>query len=124
MHLHFHCCVIDGVFAEDEDEQVRFAWASTLTPDDKAGAQKLARIRMRPSVALSTETRPGHHAPNGSFHASSPSRRMSQSPREVSYANGNRQPAATSRAVVKRTVADFAGATKGTPPIVYASQRL
>ena len=58
MHLHFHCCVIDGVFAEDEDEQVHFAWASPLTPDDKATAQKQARIRVRPSVALSTETHP------------------------------------------------------------------
>ena len=58
MQLHFHCCVIDRVFAEDEDEQVHFAWASTLTPDDKAAAQKQARIRVRPSVALSTETHP------------------------------------------------------------------
>jgi hypothetical protein len=31
-HVHFHCCVIDGVFVAGEDGQVQFAEASALTP--------------------------------------------------------------------------------------------
>jgi hypothetical protein len=27
-HVHFHCCVIDGVFTEDADGQVQFAEAA------------------------------------------------------------------------------------------------
>jgi hypothetical protein len=33
-HVRFHCCVIDGVFAIGEDEQVRFAEAGALTAKD------------------------------------------------------------------------------------------
>ena len=35
-HVHFHCCVIDGVFAVGEDGQVHFADAAALTPEDLA----------------------------------------------------------------------------------------
>ena len=44
--LHFHCCVIDGVFAVGEDEQVHFAEAAALTPEDLAAMQQQVRTRV------------------------------------------------------------------------------
>jgi hypothetical protein len=38
MHVHFHCCVIDGLFAAGDDGQVHFAEAGALTPEDLAAA--------------------------------------------------------------------------------------
>jgi hypothetical protein len=35
-HIHFHRCVIDGVFAVDANGQVQFAEAPALTPEDLA----------------------------------------------------------------------------------------
>ena len=45
-HVHFHCCVIDGVFAVGEDEQVHFAEAAALTPEDLAAVQQQVRARV------------------------------------------------------------------------------
>ena len=45
-HLHFHCCVIDAVFAGGEDGQVRFTEAAALTPEDRAAMQQQARRRV------------------------------------------------------------------------------
>jgi len=39
-HVHFHCCLIDEVFAEREDGQVQFAEAAVLTPEDLAAVQQ------------------------------------------------------------------------------------
>ena len=55
-HVHFHCCVIDGVFAVGEDGQVHFAEAAALTPGrPRRGAAAGARSR----VAL---VRPRRHS--------------------------------------------------------------
>ena len=45
-HVHFHCCVIDGVFAVGEDGQVHFAEAAALTPEDLAAVQQQVRARV------------------------------------------------------------------------------
>ena len=45
-HVHFHCCVIDGVFALGEDGQVHFAEAGALTPEDLAAVQQQVRARV------------------------------------------------------------------------------
>jgi hypothetical protein len=45
-HLHFHCCVIDGVFAVGEDGQVHFAEAAAPTPEDLAAVQQQVRARV------------------------------------------------------------------------------
>ena len=45
-HVHFHCCVIDGVFAVGEDGQVRFAEADALTPKEIAAVQGQVRTRV------------------------------------------------------------------------------
>jgi hypothetical protein len=45
-HVHFHCCVIDGVFAEGKEGQVQFAEAATLTPEDLAAVQQQVRTRV------------------------------------------------------------------------------
>jgi hypothetical protein len=45
-HVHFHCCVIDGVFVPREDGQVHFAEAAALTPDDLAAVQQQVRARV------------------------------------------------------------------------------
>jgi hypothetical protein len=45
-HVHFHCCVIDGVFAAGEDGQVYFHEAATLTPEDLATVQQQVRTRV------------------------------------------------------------------------------
>jgi hypothetical protein len=45
-HVHFHCCVIDGVFAVGEDGQVHFAEAGVLTPQDLVAAQQQVRARV------------------------------------------------------------------------------
>jgi Putative transposase len=45
-HVHFHCCVIDGVFAVGEDGQVHFAEADALTPEDLAAVQQQVRARV------------------------------------------------------------------------------
>jgi hypothetical protein len=45
-HVHFHCCVIDGVFAAGEDGQVHFAEAGALTPEDLAAVQQQVRRRV------------------------------------------------------------------------------
>ena len=45
-HVHFHCCVIDGVFAAGEDGQVHFAEAGALTPEDLAAVQQQVRARV------------------------------------------------------------------------------
>ena len=44
--VHFHCCVIDGVFATGEDGQVHFAEAAALTPEDLAAVQQQVRARV------------------------------------------------------------------------------
>ena len=44
--LHFHCCVIDGVFVPGEDGQVHFAEAAALTPEDLAAVQQQVRARV------------------------------------------------------------------------------
>lgn len=43
--MHFHRCVMDGVFAVGEDGQVRFAEAGVLTPEDLAAFQRQVRAR-------------------------------------------------------------------------------
>jgi hypothetical protein len=45
-HVHFHCCVIDGVFAAGEGEQVRFCEAAALTSEDLATVQQQVRARV------------------------------------------------------------------------------
>jgi hypothetical protein len=45
-HVHFHCCVIDGVFAVGEDGQVHFAEAAARTPEDLAAVQQQVRARV------------------------------------------------------------------------------
>jgi hypothetical protein len=44
--VHFHCCVIDGVFAVGADGQVHFAEAAALTPEDLAAVQQQVRARV------------------------------------------------------------------------------
>jgi hypothetical protein len=39
LHVHFHWCVIDGVFAAGEDGQVQFAEAAALTAQDLSTVQ-------------------------------------------------------------------------------------
>ena len=45
-HVHFHCCVIDGVFALGEDGQVHFAEAAALSPEDLVAVQQQVRARV------------------------------------------------------------------------------
>jgi hypothetical protein len=45
-HVHFHCCVIDGVFSEDADGQVQFAETAALRPEDLAAVQQQLRTRV------------------------------------------------------------------------------
>ena len=45
-HVHFHCCVIDGVFAAGEDGQGHFAEAVALSPEDLAAVQQQVRARV------------------------------------------------------------------------------
>jgi hypothetical protein len=45
-HVHFHCCVIDGVFTSGEDGQVQFAEPAGLTPDELAALQQQVRARV------------------------------------------------------------------------------
>jgi len=45
-HVHFHCCVIDGVFAAGEGGQVQFCEAGALTPQDLAAVQQQVRARV------------------------------------------------------------------------------
>ena len=45
-HVHFHCCVIDGVFAASKDGQVHFVEAGALTPEDLAAVQQQVRARV------------------------------------------------------------------------------
>jgi hypothetical protein len=45
-HVHFHCCVIDGVFAVGEDGQIHFAEAAALTPEDLVAVQQQVRARV------------------------------------------------------------------------------
>jgi hypothetical protein len=45
-HVHFHCCVIDGVFTAGEDGQVHFTEAGALTPQDLAAVQPQVRARV------------------------------------------------------------------------------
>jgi len=44
--VHFHCCVIDGVFAVGEDGQVHFAEVDTLASEDLAAFQQQVRRRV------------------------------------------------------------------------------
>jgi hypothetical protein len=46
VHVHFHCCVIDGVFFADPDGQVEFAEAAALTAEDLAAVQQQVRRRV------------------------------------------------------------------------------
>lgn len=43
--MHFHCCVIDGVLAEGE-EQIHFVEAAALTPQDVTVLQQQVRARV------------------------------------------------------------------------------
>jgi hypothetical protein len=45
-HVHFHCCVIDGVFAAGQGEQVQFCEAAALTSEDLAAVQQQVRARV------------------------------------------------------------------------------
>jgi hypothetical protein len=45
-HVHFHYCVIDGVYAAGEDGQVYFHEAGALTPEDLAVVQQQVRARV------------------------------------------------------------------------------
>ena len=50
-HVHYHCCVIDGVFepldeAADVPEAVRFRPAAALTPDALAAIAEQVRVRV------------------------------------------------------------------------------
>jgi hypothetical protein len=58
--VHFHCCVIDGVFAGCEDGQVHFAEAAARTPVDLAAVQQQVRARAccAGSPAPARSTRP------------------------------------------------------------------
>ena len=58
-HVHFHCCVIDGVLVAGEDGQLRFAEA-TLTPEDMAAVQQQVRARVAAGA-----TRRGAPLPSG-----------------------------------------------------------
>lgn len=44
--VHFHCCVVDGVFVAGADGQVQFAEAAALTPEDCAAVQQQVRTRV------------------------------------------------------------------------------
>ena len=44
--VHFHCCVIDGVFTEDADGQVQFAETAALRPEDLAAVEQQVRRRV------------------------------------------------------------------------------
>jgi hypothetical protein len=52
--VHFHCCVIDGVFAEGEGGQVQLAEAGALTPEDFAAVEQ----QVRAGAALVRPCRP------------------------------------------------------------------
>jgi hypothetical protein len=57
-HVHFHCCVIDGVFAVGEGEQVQFCEAGAPTPEELAAVQQQVRgacCAGSPAPALSTQ---------------------------------------------------------------------
>ena len=45
-HVHFHCCVIDGVFVGGAAGQAQFAEAAVLTPEDLAAVQQQVRARV------------------------------------------------------------------------------
>ena len=45
-HVHFHCCVIDGVFAAGAHGQVHFAEAGALSAEDCAAVQQQVRTRV------------------------------------------------------------------------------
>ena len=45
-HVHFHCCVIDGVFAAGADGQVHFTEAGALTHEDLSAVQQQVRARV------------------------------------------------------------------------------
>jgi hypothetical protein len=51
--IHFHCCVIDGVFTAGKNGQVHFADAAALTPED------LAAVRQARSTVLRWFACPG-----------------------------------------------------------------
>jgi len=57
-HVHFHCCVIDGMFAVGEGEQVHLAGAGALTPEDLAAVRHQVRARVLRWFAHSTGGRP------------------------------------------------------------------
>jgi hypothetical protein len=50
-HVHYHCCIIDGVFepveeAEDGPQSVRFRAAAELTPEVVAAITEQVRVRV------------------------------------------------------------------------------
>jgi hypothetical protein len=45
-HVHFHCCVIDGVFTAGEGEQVQFCEATAPTPEELTAVQQQVRGRV------------------------------------------------------------------------------
>jgi hypothetical protein len=45
-HVHFHCCVIDGVFTAGEGEQGQFCKAGAPTPEELAAVQQQVRGRV------------------------------------------------------------------------------
>jgi hypothetical protein len=50
-HVHYHCCVIDGVFepveeADDVPQSVRFRPAAELTPEALAAIAEQVRVRV------------------------------------------------------------------------------
>jgi hypothetical protein len=47
-HIHYHCCVIDGVFepAVGDGDEVRFRPAAAVTPDTVAAIAEKVRIRV------------------------------------------------------------------------------
>ena len=46
VHVHFRCCVIDGVFTEDGEGQVQLAEAAALTAEDCGAVQQQVRQRV------------------------------------------------------------------------------
>jgi hypothetical protein len=49
-HVHFHCCVIDGVFTAGADGQVKFAGSPALRPEDLAAVRQQVRRRVLRAV--------------------------------------------------------------------------
>ncbi len=45
-HVHYHCCIIDGVFEPLDDGRLRFRYAAEPTPEDLAAVGEQVRRRV------------------------------------------------------------------------------